>query len=103
MSRLEDKLREAFKQEDPPSGFAERVLARSSEVERSSWSFILAGRGLRWGFVGLLCLALAVGGVGYHREQVKRAQSEAAKQQLLLALRIAGKQLQFVQSKINQP
>ncbi len=103
MDRLENKLRGALKGEEPPAGFAERVLARTSENKQSAWTSTFAWRPLRWGLAGALCLALVMAGIEYRRAQEERARSEAAKEQLLLALRIAGDQLQFVWSKVNQP
>jgi hypothetical protein len=103
MDRLEDKLRDVLKRKEPPAGFAERVLARTLETKQNVWTSIFASRGLRWGLVGALCLTLVMVGIEYRQAQEERARSEAAKEQLLLALRIAGDQLQFVWSKVNQP
>jgi hypothetical protein len=103
MSRLEEKLRDVLKREEPPAGFAERVLAGIVEVKQNSKTGIFAWRSLRWGLVGVACLGLIIAGIGYQQAQEERARSEAAKEQLLLALRIAGDQLQFVRSKVAQP
>ena len=103
MSRLEKKLHDVLKREEPPAGFAERVLARTVGVKQSARTSIFAWRGLRWGLAGALCLALVMVGIGYRQAQEERARSEAAKEQLLLALKIAGDQLQFVWSKVTQP
>lgn len=103
MDRLEDKLREVLKREEPPAGFAERVLARASETKRNAWTEILASRGLRWGLTGALCLTLLTVSIEYRHAQEKRARSEAAKEQVMLALRIVGDQLQFVWSRVAQP
>lgn len=100
MSRLEEKLREALKPEEPPSGFADRVMATAHASSRSG---IFMRQGLRWLVAGGLCALIAVGGIGYYHQRAEKAQSEAAKQQLMLALQIAGEQLQLVQSKINRP
>jgi hypothetical protein len=103
MSRLENRLREVLKHEDPPSGFAERVLARANEPKQNAWSGLFARHRLAVALSCALGLMLMVGGMEYRQRQVEKAQSEAAKQQLMLALQIAGEQLQFVQSKIIQP
>jgi len=102
MNRLENKLRDALKRVEPPTGFSERVLARTLEAKQNARAGLFAWRHLRWGLAGALCLALVMAGIEY-RAQEERARSEAAKQQLMLALRIAGDQLQFVWSKVNQP
>jgi hypothetical protein len=103
MSRLEKKLRDVLKWEEPPAGFAERVLARTVVEKQNARANRFVWRGLRWGLAGALCLALVMAGVEYRQTQEERARSEAAKEQLLLALRIAGDQLQFVWSKVTQP
>jgi hypothetical protein len=103
MNRLEDKLRDALQRVEPPTGFSERVLARTLETKQNARAGPFAWRYLRWGLAGALCLALVMAGIEYRQAQEERARSEAAKQQLMLALRIAGDQLQFVWSKVNQP
>jgi hypothetical protein len=102
MSRLENKLREALKREEPPSGFTERVLARTHETKKNAWTGIFAWPRFRWGSAGALCLMLVLLSIAY-RQREEIARGEAAKEQLMLALRIAGDQMQLVQSKINQP
>jgi hypothetical protein len=92
-----------LKHEDPPSGFTERVLARANESNQNAWIGFFTRRRLSMALACALCLVLVIGGMEYRQHQAEHSQSEAAKQQLLLALQIAGKQLQFVQSKIIQP
>jgi len=103
MNRLENRLRDALKREEPSAGFAERVLASTSETKQDAWSRTFAWRGLRWGLATVLFLALVMVGIEYRQAREERAKGEAAKEQLLLALRITGDQLQFVWSKVNQP
>jgi hypothetical protein len=43
-----------------------------------------------------------VGTVHYRNQRREHARGEAAKQQLMLALRIAGSKLQLARSKVNQ-
>jgi len=103
MSRLENKLHDVLKWKEPPAGFAERVLARTVEAKQKARASRFAWHGLQWGLAGALCLALVMAGIEYRHVQEERARSEAAKEQLLLALRITGDQLQFVWSKVTQP
>ncbi len=102
MNRLEDELRNAMRREEPPEGFAERVLARASEKRQSVWTGVFASRQLRWALAGALCLVLVVSGVEYKRAKEERARGEAAKEQLMLALRITADKLQLVQEKVQQ-
>jgi hypothetical protein len=91
MSRLEDELRAALGREEPPAGFADRVLARARPA---------GFRRLRWVAALAACLALAAGGL-VERERRERARGEMAKRQVMLALGITGSKLQFVKEKIH--
>ena len=102
MKRLEDELRNAMRREEPPEGFVARTLARASAPRQNAWIGIFARRGMRWALAGALCLVLAVAGMEFRRAQVERARGEAAKAQLMLALRITADKLQLVQSKAQQ-
>ncbi|HTY64337.1 MAG TPA: hypothetical protein VMG30_18955 [Acidobacteriota bacterium] len=102
MNRLENELRNAMRREEPPEGFAGRVLARTQETKQGAWTGIFASRSLRWALAGAMCLALAVAGIEHKRAQDERARGEAAKQQLMLALRITADKLQIAQEKVQQ-
>ncbi len=105
--RFDEELRSALRREDAPPNFAERVLARTAQqtAPPTLWDRILRATqlpALRFAAAALLCVAVVGGSLEYrHREQEKRA-GEAAKQQLMLALRITGAKLQYVQAKVNQ-
>jgi hypothetical protein len=101
MNRLDDELRNAMRREEPPEGFAGRVLARVQEKKQSAWTGIFGSRALRWALAGAMCLALVIASVEYKRAQDERARGEAAKQQLMLALRITADKLQFAQEKVQ--
>ena len=91
---FDDQLKAALQRREPPAGFAERVLARAqSPAPRrlSAWRE-------RWGWLtaGLVAAMLLVtSGVHYQRQR----QGELAKQQVMLALEIAGSKLNYVQKK----
>jgi hypothetical protein len=117
MTRFEDELKNALRRQEPPDGFADRVLARAAEQGsrqfkgswRDSWLKIfvqpLAPANLvRWATVAAVAAALVVGGVHYRNVHVQRerAQGEAAKARLLLALRIAGSKLQLAKARVDQ-
>ena len=97
MSRLDDELRAALGREEPPSGFAERLLARAEEERARSWWSLPR---LRWAAGLAACLLLAGGGL-VERERRVRVRGELAKQQVMLALGITGSKLQFVKEKIH--
>jgi hypothetical protein len=108
MKRLEEELGKALQRVEPPAGFAERVMARAAAAERTkahtawTWLGLFQEPVLRWAATGALCLALVGGGVLLKREQVRRAQGERAKEQLMLALRIAGSKLQIAQNSVRE-
>jgi hypothetical protein len=110
MTRFEDELKNALQRQEAPDGFADRVLARAAGQAprslRSTWRDSLwnvcAQPLVRWAAVAAVSVALVVGGVHYRNVQRERAQGEAAKEQLLLALRIAGSKLQLAKAKVDQ-
>jgi hypothetical protein len=117
MTRFEDELKNALRRQEPPQGFADRVLARATEQDsrpvKSAWRdwwltafaqpFAPANL-LRWAAVAAVAVTLVVGGVHYRNVHVQRerAQGEAAKARLLLALRIAGSKLQLAKARVDQ-
>jgi len=112
-SRLEDALKIALRREAVPHGFGDRVRARlvdqglaGQDKSRKAWLRffmppIFAHPLVRWGTVAAVSAALVVGGIEYRRIEQERAEGEAAKQRLILALRIAGSKLQLAKSKVQ--
>ncbi|HTS34180.1 MAG TPA: anti-sigma factor [Candidatus Solibacter sp.] len=112
MTLPENELKHALRRREPPEGFAERVLARveqegtrKTQKARESLLDFFTRPILRWATVGAMCAVLVAGGFYYRhgqelRAQRERAQGEAAKQQLMLALRIAGSKLQIAKAKV---
>jgi hypothetical protein len=112
MSSFDDELKSAVRRQDPPQGFADRIVARAAEqgtrevkpAWRDSWLKIFAQPLplLRWAAVAAVAIALVLGGVHYRNVQRERARGEAAKERLLLALRIAGNKLQLARTRVDQ-
>ena len=102
MKELDDELRAALGRQEPPAGFAVRVLQRvDAETVRPARS---RAQFIRWAVAAALVAAMA-GGMQYRsiqRERDERARGEAAAAQLLQALRIAGSKLQVVQAKVKE-
>jgi hypothetical protein len=90
MSRLEQELKVLLGREEPPPGFAGRVLARAAEQRRRRVSY--------WVAAAAAALTLIAGGAEY-----RRYQGEQARDRVLLAVRIAGSKLHKVQQKISAP
>jgi hypothetical protein len=91
MNSLEDHLRSILRREEPPDGFAARVLERVNlERGRQGAYRLVWGRlWFRWAAAALALILLAVSLAEYQR----RREAEAARFQAILALRIASTQL----------
>ena len=106
---LDDALRNALRREEAPEGFALKVLARAEqqnsaaqEAQRTSWLSMFSQPLVRWAALAVVSICLVIGGAHYRNVQRQRAEGEAAKQQLMLALRIAGSKLQLAKEKVNE-
>lgn len=108
MNQFEDELKHAFHRVEAPADFAEQVLARVVEqksvrdVARDSWWRIFSLPIVRWAAITATAASLIVGAVHYRNVQQERVRGEAAKQQLMLALRIAGSKLQLARARVNE-
>ncbi len=101
MNNLDDELRDALRRVQPPSGFAARVIARAHEqapAHQRLWSAPV----LRWAVAATVLIAVGLGGFEYRRDRRERAQGEAARQQAIIALRIAGTKLKLAQAKVQR-
>ena len=104
MDRFEEQLKQVLQREQPADDFAARVLARVQQVEqkRPWWRSLFIAPSLRWATAVVLCI-LVIGGIIYQREEVRqRAEGEAAKKQVMLALRIAGTKVKLAQDRVQQ-
>lgn len=105
---LEEALKNALRHEAAPENLAAQVLARVSQrtskrkVQRNPWFSFFSQPLIRWAAFATVAICLLVGGIHYRNVQRDRAKGEAAKQQLMLALRIAGSKLQLAKERVNQ-
>jgi hypothetical protein len=121
MSRLDDELKIALRRDEPPEGFAARVLERIAampdaavpqKVGKSWWQRLaetlgpfgmnwLPGRWLTAGTLACALLLVVTVGVYKHRqEELARQEAERAKAQVVLALQIASSKLNIAQRKV---
>lgn len=105
---VENDLKNALRRENAPEGFADRVLARAANqgsspkaVPRNSWLDFFARPLVRWAALAAVS-AGTIFGVHVHNVRRQQAEGEAAKERLILALRIAGSKLQLAKSKVNE-
>lgn len=106
MNRLEEELKKALRQVEPPTGFAERVLARvasAKEKKKARRLWVLEwmeASTWRWAAACVLCVVLATSGILYRGERQRKG--EEAKEQLMLALRITSSKLQIAAQSIRE-
>jgi hypothetical protein len=98
MARLEDELRSALRRREPSPDFTERVLARlaATPAGRAPRVSRMSQAGVRWVAAMAAALLLAVGSLEY-----RDYRGERAKDQVLLAMRIAGSKLNKAQKKVH--
>lgn len=131
MNRFDDELRLAMRREEPSPDFTARVMARVQSLDQSqaarnqqekkrenNWRERLAGffrpPALKWAMTAATAIALiAVSfGVARHRQSriesqrqaeiAARAEGERAKEQVMLAMRIASAKLNVAQKKVKE-
>ena len=93
---LETDLRRALRRESPAPGFASRVMQRierGEEPKRRPWFRAVAA--------SLTLTALVGAGAAYQDHQRRVREGEQAKEQVLLALRIAGEKVRYAQSEVR--
>jgi hypothetical protein len=104
MNRFEQALTEALRPRKPSGVFAARVLESvaqrtGGEPPSRPW---LTTPWLRWSVAAVLCVALLAAILIYARErQQRRAQGEAARRQVIVALRIAGTKMRLARAKVQ--
>lgn len=87
MNPLERHLRDALRRQDPPEGFAERVLRRAQQAPRRKRPPI-------WLMAASVLALLVPMSWGYHAyETHKRIEAERAQAQLVLALQVTSQKL----------
>jgi hypothetical protein len=124
MNRFDDELKLALRRQEPSADFAGRVMARIAELsieskqeksrEKASWLQRLAEffqpPQMKWAMTGAMAVALIVAGVGVNRYRENErqrllaeiAEGEKAKEQVMMAMRIASSKLNIAQKKVNE-
>ncbi len=101
---FEQELRASLQARPAPDGFADRVLARVDALpqhELASWPVRTIRNPIVRGVIAAtLLLSVGVGGYLEHQRE-RQIAGEHARQQVLLALRIASTTLQDVRNKVD--
>jgi len=107
MRPLEQSLKDALRREDVPENFAARVLSRAAQqtsaqsIEGNRWLSLFSQPFVRWAAFATVSICLVLGGIHYRNLRRER-EGEAAKQQLMLALHIAGGKLRLAKEKVQE-
>jgi hypothetical protein len=97
MSPLDNDLREALRRQDPPVGFADRVLAIAYESEARRRSSVI----WRWA-VAAAAIVVLTAGLSIYREHLRRLEGEKVKEQVMLALRLTGSKLLEIRTHLEK-
>jgi len=120
MNRFDEELKLALRREEPSPDFTDRVMARIAELQRqekprekTDWlrklmEFFQPPR-MKWAMAGAMAVVLLIAGFGVHRSrenerrrQAEIAEGERAKEQVMLAMRIASAKLNIAQKKVYE-
>jgi hypothetical protein len=100
MTPFEELLKKALERREPSEGFTARVLAHANRQRQTDRSTFLQ-RLRSWRLIPVLAGALVItGGIAIQRHE-REARGEAAKRQLMLAMRIAGSKLHDAQMAVR--
>ncbi|HEY7304187.1 MAG TPA: hypothetical protein VH601_08745 [Bryobacteraceae bacterium] len=104
MTPFEEQLKKALERREPSDGFTVRVLAHAKQQDRSELEF--GSRFLQrlrsWRLIPVLAGALVITGGGVIQRHEREARGEAAKRQLMLAMRIARSKLYDAQVAVRE-
>ncbi len=104
---IEAELRKSLTRKEPPQGFDLRVAARLRKKGSRGWLRIprlmrLPQPAMRLVTAALLLVAICGGVIGYQHYERRQQEGEAAKRELLLALRITGSKVRYAQERVNR-
>lgn len=102
MTRFEEQLKEALARQDPPEDFNARVLAAVAEGRVRSSTRWLARWVHSWQVAPALAALLVLSLGAIYQEHQRIARGEAAKEKLLIAMRIAGAKLHEARDRVSK-
>lgn len=101
MDHFEEQLRTALRREDPDGNFSKGVLARLAEEKHRVRWWRLRLPQLRWAAAMALLVAMLGLGLYQYEQRRQRAAGQAARQQVMVALRIAGAKIHLAETKVQ--
>ena len=93
MNQCERDLHESLRRREPPADFAARVLARTSEPRLPGIFF--------WRWLAVAAAVVLVIGGSMRIQEQRRAESEKAKEHLMIAFRITGSKVRDIQARLD--
>ena len=94
---IEEQLRSALRRESPPAGFAQRVLTEANRGPRPE------ARGVsHWRAAAAVFMLTVVIGAWSARQIERRREGERARDQVMLALHIAGAKVHYAQTQVHE-
>lgn len=106
MKDIDQELKQALGRCEPSEGFADRVLARLEEeqpqtVRRPKFR-LLHWPVLRWAIAAVVLISVGIGfAYRAHEQRIEEANALAAKQQVMLALRITSSKLRVAKQRVR--
>ena len=97
---FDSDLRRALQRLPPPAGFASRVIRRIGEEDAAPRPVLRRTGGWRAIAAGLLLTAIAGGWAA--QRAIERREGERAKDEVMLALRIAGSKVRTAQQQVRE-
>jgi hypothetical protein len=99
---LEDQIRGALRRQDPPEGFAERIVHQAESARAERREALQPGLRRLWPAATLAATSVLVLSVSieYRAVRQERIQEERAGRQAIQALRIASEKLNTARNKI---
>jgi hypothetical protein len=101
MTPFEEHLKEALLRKQPSQDFVKRVLEKAQEQHPRApvWKW-WSQRAWAWQFAPVMAALILVSGAVMYHEHQRTVRGEIAKEQLLIAVRIAGSKLHSAQEHV---
>ncbi len=103
MTPFEEQLKQAMARQEPPPDFTARVLARAAQQGRRAeatgrWQWLHRVEIRR--LIAVAAVFLLISGGAIYEQHRRVVRGEAAKESLVMAMRIAGSKLQETQQRV---
>lgn len=92
---IEEQLRHALRREPPSAGFAKQVMAATRRHERPSTR-------PRWRAAAAVVMLTLLAGAWSARQIERRREGERARDEVMLALHIAGAKVRYAQRQVHE-